>query len=58
MATSGFLWYGSVLVDGDWYVCCGFVDTEETKTSVCVEKEMSQTEKNRRISPEEPINGE
>lgn len=47
-ATSGFLWCGSVLVDGDWYVCCGF-DTEETKTLVCVEKEMSQTEKNKRI---------
>lgn len=34
-ATSGFLWCGSVLVDGDWYVCCGAANTEELITLCC-----------------------
>lgn len=48
-ATSGFLWCGSVLVDGDWYLCCGFLDSRGARTSGCVGTEMSQTEKNDRI---------
>lgn len=46
-ATSGFLWCGSVLVDGDWYLCCGLFDPGEVGT--CEDKEMSQSEKNKRI---------
>lgn len=48
-ATSGFLWCGSVLIDGDWYLCCGFVDAEETKILDCEENKISQMEKNKRI---------
>lgn len=48
-ATSGFLWCGSVLVDGDWYLCCGIFERGGVRSSVCGDKEMSQTEKSRRI---------
>ncbi|XP_029697498.1 uncharacterized protein isoform X1 [Takifugu rubripes] len=48
-ATSGFFWCGSVLVDGDWYLCCGLFDSRGARTSGCVGTEMSQTEKNDRI---------
>lgn len=55
-ATSEFLWCGSVLVDGDWYLCCGLFDTGDVR--ICVDKEMSQTEINKTIHLEKPINGE
>lgn len=48
-ATSGFLWCGSVLIDGDWYVCCGAVYTGEVRKSMCAEKELSQSKTNQRI---------
>lgn len=34
--TSGFLWCGSVLIDGDWYLCCGVDNTEEIITFSCM----------------------
>lgn len=49
--TSGFLWCGSVLIDGDWYVCCGSVFTEEFKILPCMtDSEMALTEKARKIT--------
>lgn len=49
-AISGFLSCGSVLVDGDWYLCCGIFDTGEVGDFLLlVEKEVSQTKKNRII---------
>lgn len=50
-ATSGFLWCGSVLVDGDWYVCCGAASTEELKTLSCMtESEFGLVEKARKVN--------
>lgn len=58
-ATSGLLWCGSVLVDGDWYVCCGNTNTEEVKTLSCLmENKISQSEKTRKITLKKPINSE
>lgn len=48
-STSGLLWCASVLIDGDWYVCCGVADPAEARPSACVEEEMSRGQKNRRI---------
>ncbi|XP_075898705.1 uncharacterized protein LOC142899137 [Nelusetta ayraudi] len=50
-ATSGFLWCGSVLVDGDWYVCCGSEDAGEIRLLSCMtDGEMRLAEMNRKIT--------
>ncbi|KAM8750307.1 uncharacterized protein AB9X84_012230 [Acanthopagrus schlegelii] len=47
-AASGLLWCGSVLVDGDWYVCCG--SSEEFTTLSCLGKsEIGPAETARKI---------
>lgn len=47
--SSGFLWCGSVLLDGDWYVCCGTGDSEELMTLSCMkESEITPADQARR----------
>lgn len=47
-AASGLLWCGSVLVDGDWYVCCG--SSKEFATLSCLGKsEIGPAEMARKI---------
>lgn len=50
-ATSGFLWCGSVLVDGDWYVCCGSEDAGDVRLLSCMtDGEVRLAEMNRKIT--------
>lgn len=50
-ATSAFLWCGSVLVDGDWYVCCGAGNSEQLWTLSCMkESEIGPAEKTRKVN--------
>lgn len=50
-ASSAFLWCGSVLVDGDWYVCCVNGNAEEFKALSCLkDSEMGPVEKARKVN--------
>lgn len=50
-ASSGFLWCGFVLVDGDWYLCCGSPQTEEIIPSCCKnESEVGTPEWERKVN--------
>ncbi|XP_041795577.1 calcium homeostasis modulator protein 4-like [Chelmon rostratus] len=49
--SSGFLWCGSVLVDGDWYVCCGTDSSEELMLLSCMkEGEMGPAERATKVT--------
>ncbi|XP_076588629.1 uncharacterized protein LOC143321843 [Chaetodon auriga] len=49
-ASSGFLWCGSVLVDGDWYVCCGTGNSELMALSCMKESEIGPAEKATKVN--------
>lgn len=50
-ASSAFLWCGSVLVDGDWYVCCMSDNSEDFRTLSCMkESEIGPVEKARKVT--------